>query len=195
MSASLRASKFRLAGGAVLALAALVIALFVLPDASQTRLKTEQALKDAMGAFDRQVTDLKSAQAEAERIREDRRAMDDLLRNMPVEGVGRLHWKLSQELFELAKKHGIRLITVKYGAATREASKTSQLESVDVEFSATGLYQNLKSFMLALEGSKLPFAVVGAKLEESPEGAHLTITLRAFRQAPAAAELQSGEGA
>ena len=51
-----------------------------------------------------------------------------------------------------------------------------------MEFNATGVYMNLKSFMLALEGSKLPFAVVGAKLEESPEGAHLTITLRAFRQ-------------
>jgi len=195
MTASLRASQFRLAGGAVLAAAGLVTALFVLPDASQKQLKTAQSLKDAASAYDRQLGDLKSARAEADRLQEDRRAMDDLLKNMPAEGVGRLHWKLSQKLFELSKKHGIRLITVKYGAAAREASKTSLLESVDVEFSATGLYQNLKSFMLALEGSKLPFAVVAAKLEESPEGAHLTITLRAFRQIPGGADLQTGEGA
>ena len=87
-------------------------------------------------------------------------------------------------------------MAVKYGPPTREASKGSQLESVDVEFNLTGIYLNLKSFMLGLEGSKLPFAVVAAKMEESPEGAHLTITLRAFRQAtPTAAELRSGEGA
>ena len=195
MTASLRASKFRLAGAAVLAAAGLLTALFVLPDASQKQLKTAQALRDAEAAYERQSSELKKARAEAERIREDRQAMDELLKNMPVEGVGRLHWKLSQKLYELSKQHGVRLITVKYGAAAREAAKSSQLESVDVEFSATGLYQNLKSFMLALEGSKLPFAVVAAKLEESPEGAHLTITLRAFRQAPAAADQQSGEGA
>jgi len=35
--------------------------------------------------------------------------------------------------------------------------------------------------------------VVGAKLEESPEGAHLTITLRAFRQSSAPAEPHEGE--
>ena len=66
---------------------------------------------------------------------------------------------------------------------------------MDVEFNATGVYMNLKAFMLALEGSKLPFAVVSAKLEESPEGAHLTITLRAFRQSPRAGRAHDGEGA
>jgi hypothetical protein len=109
--------------------------------------------------------------------------------------VGKLHWKLSQTLFELTKKHQVRLISVKYGPPTREGSKGSALESVDVEFNATGVYMNLKSFMLALEGSKLPFAVVAAKLEESPEGAHLTITLRAFRQSSGPADSHDGEGA
>ena len=87
------------------------------------------------------------------------------------------------------------LIAAKYGPPTREGSKGSLLESVDVEFNATGIYKNLKSFMLALEGSKLPFAVVGAKLEESPEGAHLTITLRAFRQTSAPPGSHDEEGA
>jgi len=196
MSTSLRASKFRLIGGAVLALAGLITAVFLLPDASQKRMQTEKALKEASAIYDRQVRDLKSAQAEADRIKADRQSLDVLMQNMPAEGVGKLHWKLSQKLFELTKEHGIRMIAVKYGPATREASKGSLLESVDVEFNATGIYKNLKSFMLGLEGSKLPFAVVGAKLEESPEGAHLTITLRAFRQAPApAGETHDGEGA
>jgi len=196
MSTSLRASRFRLIGGAILAVAGLVTAVFLLPDASQKRMQTEKALRDASSTFDRQVKELQNAQAQADRIKADRQALDVLMQNMSAEGVGKLHWKLSQKLYELSKQHGIRLIAVKYGPATREASKGSLLESVDVEFNATGIYKNLKSFMLGLEGSKLPFAVVGAKLEESPEGAHLTITLRAFRQAPALpGETHDGEGA
>ena len=196
MSTSLRASKFRLIGGAVLALAGLAVALFLLPDASQKQFQTEKAVKEASTSYDRQIRELQSAQAEADRIKADRQTLDELMQNMPVEGVGKLHWKLSQKLFELTRKHSVRLIAVKYGPPTREGSKGSVLESVDVEFNATGIYMNLKSFMLDLEGSKLPFAVVGAKLEESPEGAHLTITLRAFRQTGSpAGEAHDGEGA
>jgi Tfp pilus assembly protein PilO len=195
MTATLRASKFRLVAGAVLAAAGLLIAVFLLPDASQKRHKTEQALKDAVSAYARQIGEFQAIKAEAKRLEDDRKAMDDLMKNLPAEGLGRLQWTLSEKLFELSKKHGVRLVAVKYGATAKEASKASLLESVDVEFSVTGLYQNLKPFMLALEGSKLPFAVVGAKLEESPEGAHLTCTLRAFRQIQGAAEPQGGEGA
>ena len=181
MSASPRASLFRLGAGAVLALAGLLIGVLFLPDASQKQAETTKALKAASTAYDRQLRALADARAEAERIRADQKALAALLANLPQEPVGRLHWLLSQKLFELAKKDGIRLISVKYGAPSREGTKDSSLESVDVEFNATGIYANLKSFMLALEGSKLPFAVVGAKMEESPEGAHLTITLRAFK--------------
>ena len=194
MSTTLRASKLRLMGGAALALAGLFIGLFLLPDASDKRQRTEKALKEASATYDRQIKDLASAQAEAERIKADRKSLDELLNNMPAEGVGKLHWRLSQKLYELSKKHQVRLIAVKYGPPSREGSKGSTLESVDVEFNATGIYMNLKSFMLALEASKLPFAVVAAKLEEAPEGGHLTITLRAFRQAGPAAG-HDGEGA
>jgi hypothetical protein len=195
VSTTLRASKFRLIGGGILALAGLLIAAFLLPDASQKQLQTTKALKDASSTFARQVNDLKATQAEADRIKADRKSLDDLMQNMPAESVGKLHWRLSQKLFELTKKHDVHLIAVKYGPATREGSKGSVLESVDVEFNATGIYMNLKSFMLALEGSKLPFAVVAAKLEQSPEGATLTITLRAFRQAAAPAGSHDEEGA
>lgn len=194
MSSSLRASVWRLGGGAVLAVAGLAVALFMLPDASQKQAQTKKAVEEARAAASRQQDALKAAQAEAERLDADRKVLEGLLKNMPAEGVGKLHWVLSQRLFELAKKHQIRLVSVKYGAAAREATKGSNLESVDVEFSAIGIYMHLKTFMLALEGSKLPFAVVGAKLEEAPEGAHLTITVRAFRQTGAGAE-HEGEGA
>jgi len=196
MTATLRASKFRLIGGAILALAGVLTAIFLLPDASQQRIRQQRAVADAKAAAESQEAALAAARAEAERIGAGRKSLDELMENMPAEGVGKLHWRLSQKLFELTKQHQVRLIAVKYGPPAREGSKGSQLESVDVEFNATGIYANLKSFMLALEGSKLPFAVVGAKMEEAPEGAHLTITLRAFRQAPAAAgEAPAGEGA
>lgn len=196
MTTTLRASKFRLIGGAILALAGLVIATFLLPDASQQQLQKERALTDAAVANRAQQDDLARAQAEADRLKASRNALDQLLQNMPAEGLGQLQWQLSQSLYGLSKKHQVRLIAVKYGPPAREGAKDSPLESLDVEFNVTGVYQHLKSFMLALEGSRLPFAVVGAKMEETAEGAHLTVTLRAFRQAPAEpAEPHVGEGA
>jgi hypothetical protein len=194
MITPLRSSTFRLIGGGVMAVLGLATFLFVLPDAAQRRGRSEKAALDAAKELSRKDTDLKAYQAEAQRIREDRKALDDLLRNMPAESVGQLHWKLSQKLYELTQKHGVRLVSVKYGAPSKEGAKGSLLEAVDVEFTLTGLFKNLKTYMLALEGSKLPFAVVSAKLDESPEGAHLTVVLRAFRQAPGAV-LEPGEGA
>lgn len=200
MTTTLRASKFRLMGGAALALAGLLVAIFLLPDASQQQAQKERAVAEAEARFQSQQQDLKRVQAEADRIKASKRTLDELLANMPAEDLGQLQWRLSQSLYDIARKHEVRLISVKYGPPAREGAKGSQLESVDVEFNATSVYQNLKAFMLALEGSKLPFAVVGAKMEETAEGAHLTITLRAFRQAPAApgsteALSQGGEGA
>lgn len=194
MSSSLRASMWRLGGGAVLMAAGLLVALFLLPDASDKRAQTERAVVEAKAAADRQKSSLEAARTEAARLEADRKVLDGLLKNMPAEGVGKLHWVLSQRLFELAKKHNVRLVSVKYGAPAREGTKGSNLESVDVEFSALAIFKDLKAFMLALESSKLPFAVVGAKLEEAPEGAHLTITLRAFRQSTVSPD-HDGEGA
>jgi hypothetical protein len=54
-----------------------------------------------------------------------------------------------------------------------------------VEFTAIGVYKNLKSFMHALEGSGQPFGASTVKLDESPEGGRLSVTLRAFRQTSA----------
>jgi hypothetical protein len=104
---------------------------------------------------------------------------------MPDRSAGRLQWELSRRLFDLAQKYGVRLQSLKYGTPTREGVKGTDLEILDVEFTASGIYQNLKPFMLGLEDIRenpLPFAIAGAKLEESPEGARLSVTLRAFRR-------------
>lgn len=183
MITTLRSSTLRLLVGAGLGVAGLAVAVFVLPDASQKLTQKQNAAKDAEKALDRQTAELKLAEQEAGKLKANRAALNALLANMPVETVGKLHWKLSSKLYELAAKDSVRLVAVKYGPAAREGTKGSQLESVDVEFSVSGIYMNLKAFMLSLEGSHLPFAVVSAKLDESPEGAHLTVTLRAFRQA------------
>lgn len=188
MITSLRSSTLRvLAGGAMAVLGAGVF-LFALPNASRRRLNGEKAAQDAAAALKRQEDEFKACQAEAERLRVDRKSMEELLGAMPAESVGNLHWKLSRRLFELAGKHGVHLVSVKYGAPTKEGAKGSLLEAVDVEFTLHGVFKDLKVFMRALEGGGPPFAVVGAKLDESPEGAHLTVALRAFRQAPGARE-------
>ncbi len=184
MLATLRASTIRTAAGSALALAALGVFVFALPGASRRRQASEKAALTAMADLKRQEDELKASEAEAERIRVDRKVLDDLLGDMPAEGVGDLHWKLSGRLFDLAGKHGVNLVSVKYGAPAKEGAKGSALESVDVEFILFGIFKDLKAFMLSLEGGRLPFAVVSAKLDEAPEGAHLTVVLRAFRRAP-----------
>ena len=177
-----------------MAVLGLGVVFFALPQASSLRERSQKAALEAAKGLAARKAELLSYQEEASRIRSDRKALEELLRNMPVESVGQLHWKLSKKLYELTQKHGIRLVSVKYGAPSREGAKGSLLEALDVEFAVTGVFMNLKPFMLALEGSKLPFAVVSAKLDESPDGAHLTVVLRAFRQAPGAS-LEPGEGA
>jgi hypothetical protein len=194
MITSLRSSTIRLAAGGALGLAGLVVFGFVLPGAAHDRTRSESAAREAAQNLQRQKDELRVFQAEANRIREDRRILEELLQNMPAESVGSLGWKLSQKLWELSKKNQVHLVSVKYGAPSREGAKDSILEAVDVEFTVTGIYQNLKPFMLSLEGSKLPFAVASAKLDESPDGAHLTVVLRAFRQR-SNATLESQEGA
>jgi hypothetical protein len=193
MISSLRTSTIRLIVGGSLGLIGLGVFAFVLPDASQRRSQRQKAAADAKVSLERQQRDLEAAQTEAQRIRVNRETLDELMKTMPAESVGKLAWKLSKTLFDLTTKHTVRLISVKYGAPAHEGTKGMQLESVDVEFTTTGVYMNLKSFMLSLEGSKLPFAVVSAKLDESPEGAHLIVVLRAFRRTEGPADTLPGE--
>jgi len=182
MNTSLRTSTIRTVLGAILAALGLIVFAFVLPDASQKLGQRRKAATEARNTLDRARRDLESAQAECERLKVNRSALEELMKNMPAETVGRLTWKLSRALFDLSSKHGVRLVAVKYGGPAKEGTKGMLLESVDVEFTTMGVYKDLKAFMLALEGSGLPFAVVSAKMDESPEGAHLIIVLRAFRQ-------------
>jgi len=177
-----------------LACLGLAVLLLALPNASSRQAHSEKAAAEANRSYQARKAELGQYEELADRLRKDRQSLEDLLHNMPAESVGQLHWKLSKKLYELAQKHAVRLVGVKYGAPSREGAKGSLLEALDVEFTVTGVFLNLKPFMLALEGSKLPFAVVSAKLDESPDGAHLTVVLRAFRQAPGAS-LDTGEGA
>lgn len=183
MSASLRASRIRLAIGGLALAVGLATTVFLLPDASQQLAQKLSAKRDAEQARNRQAQQLADLQHLSDRIRRGRETLANLEARLPKGSTGELQWDLSKTLHELADKHGLRLQSVKYGQASREGTKGSGLESIEVEFVAVGLYANHKAFMLDLEGSGLPFAVRDGRLEESPEGARLDIVLRAFRKA------------
>ncbi|WP_291271835.1 hypothetical protein [Geothrix sp.] len=183
MSSPLRMSRLRLAiGGLGLALG-LGVAFFLLPDASQQLAQKLRAKREAELNRNQQVQRLKELQQLADRIRRGRETLADLESRLPRGSAGELQWTLSKQLHELAQKHGLRLQTIKYGLPSREGSRGTDLEAIDVEFVAIGVYASHKAFMLELEGSGLPFAVRDGRLEESPEGARLDIVLRAFRKA------------
>lgn len=183
MSSPLRASRLRLALGALGLILGLGVAVFLLPDASQQLTQQLKAKREAELNRNQQIQHLQDLQQLAERIRRGRETLENLEARLPKGSAGELQWDLSKTLHDLAKKHGLRLQAVKYGLPSREGTRGSDLEAVDVEFVAVGVYASQKAFMLELEGSGLPFAVRDGRLEESPEGARLDIVLRAFRKA------------
>lgn len=183
MSSPLRMSRLRLAMGGLGLVLGLGVAFFLLPDASQQLAQKLRAKREAELNRNQQVQRLKELQQLADRIRRGRETLADLEGRLPRGSAGELQWTLSKQLHELAQKHGLRLQTIKYGLPSREGSRGTDLEAIDVEFVAIGVYASHKAFMLELEGSGLPFAVRDGRLEESPEGARLDIVLRAFRKA------------
>jgi hypothetical protein len=183
MSSPLRASRLRLALGILGVAAGLGVAFLLLPDASQQLAQKLKARREAELSRNLRIQQLKNLQQLADRIRRGKETLADLESHLPKGSAGELQWSLSKTLHALTQKHGLRLQSVKYGLPSREGSRGTDLESVEVEFVALGIYSNHKAFMLELEGSGLPFAVRDGRLEESPEGARLDIVLRAFRKA------------
>jgi hypothetical protein len=182
MTPRLRSSSFRAFVGTFLLLVGLVIALFVLPDASKSLEQKRRAADQAQKGLADQISRLVELEQKAERIHMGQKYVDQLDAKMPKGSIGELQWTLSKTLYDMAKTQGVRLQSVKYGLPGREGLKGTDIENLDVEFTAVGVYQSLKKFMLALEGSGLPFGVSTVKLEESAEGARQTVTLRAFRR-------------
>ncbi len=188
---TLRTSTLRAATGGVLLLGGIIVALFVLPDAGRQLDEKRKSTAAANERLKLQMRQLGERQELVDRLALDKKSLDDLEMKMPSGNVGELQWKLSQILYEKARENGVRLQTVKYGLPSRDGAKGTDLESIDVEFTVLGIYPSMKPFMLALEGSGLPFAVGSARLEESPEGARLSVSLRAFRHAGAPAKSDS----
>jgi len=195
MSASLRASGIRAMIGAGLAIAAFGVAVFVLPSASQELSRQTEARRRADLDLKRRKDGLKELSAFAESLNQSELKLKDLESRMSQQSIGQLQWELSKTLHDLAAQHGVRLQAVKYQPPSRDSAKGTDLESLDVEFNVIGVFQALKPFMLALEGSGLPFAVGAVKLDESPEGARLSVVLRAFRKAGPAKAVDAGEAA
>lgn len=195
MSGIPKPSIYRALAGGGLLLLALGGAFWLLPDASCELGQKQRAAREARGALDAERARLEAVRAQAEGLLASQARMERLLQQMPQEPAGRLQWKLSSRLHELARKWNVRIQAVKYGAPTREASRGTDLEALDVEFVASAVYQSLKPFVFDLESSELPFGVSSAKLEEGPEGARLTVTLRAFRRTGTAPVETPQEGA
>ncbi len=192
LSRTLKASQGRLIAGGALTLGALLVALFLLPDASTTLDQKLRAKAAAETARDMQKDRLAGLQHLADSIHSGQQTLSDLEARLPQGSSGELQWQLSGVLHDLSTKAGVQLQTVKYGQPSKEESKGTGLEAMQVEFTVSGLYPGIKTFMRELEGSGLPFAMEDARLEESPEGARLTGTLRAFRKA---APKDAGDGA
>lgn len=193
MSRHIRTSAIRAAVGGGLVLIAILAAAFVLPDASReldAKRRSSTAAKQALAA---QMGRLAMLQEDVDLVHAGQKVLANLEAGMPKGTIGELQWKVNQVLHDLARKEGVRILSVRYGAPSKEGSKSADIENVDVEFQAVGIYQSLKKFMHALEGSGLPFGVSSARLEESAEGARQTVTLRAFRRATLKDEPRRGE--
>lgn len=182
MNSSMKSSTHRLWLGLSLALLAVLVAIFLLPNASGRAAKERKSALEAQAALERQLQELSEFQNMLDGIQAGRQRIAELEEHMPKGSVGDLQFSLRNTLFKLANESSVRIPSIKYGVPNKDGSRNTGVESLDVEFTAVGVYQNLKSFMLALEGSGQPFGASSVKLDESPEGGRLTVTLRAFRQ-------------
>ena len=177
MNPALRTSRTRALIGALALLVALLLLDFVLPDASDAVAQQRRARDQARTLKQQQDERLRSLQADADKLERGRATLQALEARLPKGSAGDLQWQLSRTLHDLASRNGVRLSTVKYSPPTKEGD----LDAVEVEFTALGIYGPLRAYVRDLEGAGLPFAVRDARLEESPEGARLTVVLRAFR--------------
>jgi len=182
VNANMRSSTHRLWLGAGLAALAVIVAIFVLPNASGRAAKERKSAKDAKASLERQLKELSGYRDMLEQIHVGQQRIADLEKHMPKGDVGILQASLRKTLHELSRKSGVRLTNIKFNQPSKDSSRNTGIESLDVEFNVIGVYQNLKVFMHAIESSGQPFGASNVKLDESPEGGRLTVVLRAFRQ-------------
>jgi hypothetical protein len=182
MNSNIKSSKRRLWLGISLAGLAALVALFLLPDASGRATKERRSAQEAKANLERQLNELNEYQDMLDRINAGKQRIAELEEHMPKGNIGDLQFSLRNTLFKLAKESGVSVPFIKYGVPNKDDSKNTGIESLDVEFTAVGVYRHLKDFMHALEGSGQPFGASSVKLDESPEGGRLTVVLRAFRQ-------------
>jgi len=178
----MKSSTHRLWLGISLAALAALVAIFLLPDASGRAAKERKSALEAQAALERQLLELSEYQNVLDRIHAGRQRIAELEAHMPRGSVGDLQFSLRNTLFKLADDSNVRVPNIKYSVPNKDGSNNTGIETLDVEFTVVGVYQNLKAFMLALEGSDQPFGASTVKLDESPEGGRLSVVLRAFRQ-------------
>jgi hypothetical protein len=195
MNNRMKPSIHRLWLGLGLGALAIIVAVFLLPDASGKADKEKKSAQDALLNLERQQKELSEYEDMLNWIHTGRQRIADLETHMPKGTIGDLQFSLKKTLHDIAKSSGVRLPNVKYGLPNRDGSKNTGIEALDVEFTAIGVYQNLKAFMLALEGSDQPFGASSVKLDESPDGGRLSVVLRAFRQTSEAVPAISHEEA
>ena len=181
MNISMRSSTHRLWLGIGLGVLAILVAIFLLPNASGRAAKEHRSAQEAQANLERQLSELSEYQNMIDRIQAGRQRIVELEEHMPKGNIGDLQFSLRNTLFKIAADSGVRLPSIKYSAPSKDGSKNTGIETIDVEFAVIGVYQNLKAFMLALEGSGQPFGATNVRLDESPDGGRLTVVLRAFR--------------
>ena len=137
----------------------------------------------------KQEKDIDSVRTEVDRIKLSKRSLNEFISSITTEDANKVHWDLSNILFELSNRHEVKILNIKYAPASRLIVSGDTLESSNVDFDISGIYIKLKAFMLALEKSNHNFTVVEAKLEESVESGHLSVKLFAlWRSAPKMAD-------
>ena len=123
MNGPLRASRMRMATGGILLLLAASALVFVLPDASERKIRQQQASEAAMKELAAQQERLAALRTMDEGLARNRKRVANLLGGMPDESPGQLQWKLSRRLYQLAQQNGVSLQSLKYGSPTREGAK------------------------------------------------------------------------
>lgn len=183
MKAEFRTSKLRLIIGAASASIGLIIVILIFLNVFPKHMHSG-FVKNGISKFATNIGSNDNWIAEAERIKADKQCLSELINNMPTEDISKVQWKISKKLFRLASKHNVRLVNVKYAPASKIDTSVVTIESTSVDFDVTGIYADLKAFMLAVEQDEQNFIVTDTRLEETEDGGHLVVKLSAFWRSP-----------
>jgi hypothetical protein len=177
MSTDFLTSKVRLVSGLVLFIVGLLVIIFLVPRMHEKNLSNSKLKNSALLLSQNQEKEFNDMWVEIDHIQTNQQLLDRFVKDIPFGDTQKFNWELSNRIFDLSSKYGVKVLGVKYAPTLQLDIAGDALESLIADFEIDGVYIKLTSFMAALEKANRNFIVTEARLVEGAEGGHLVVKM------------------